>query len=270
MKIFLKKIIYFSLMFLIFLELLSFIILVTGLFKLNRFPGREIYNAISKSYSYSNKKTLLLGDSVASQIFSNNNEFDSINSLATNQAIGIAGNYFLLYNYLKKGNKIDSLVLFFIPESFGNNFSQKYTYHYFLKPFNNSNYSSLFTKDLKIQIRKINYNSFSQIPHVKISSWSPKLQSPDARNYTFLSPLSIEYLNRIKLLSLEYDFNIIIKSPPLSETKRSFVLSIDKTEILSTDLSNEFNEYFKSIYYLNNNEFVDNTHLKSPNKYFKK
>ena len=249
------------------MESLSYIIFETGLYKLNRFPGQEIYNAIDKSHSYNNKKILLLGDSVANQIFNNSFEYDYINSLATNQAIGIAGNYFLLYNYLKKGNKIDSLVLFFIPESFGNNLNQKYTYHYFLKPFNNSNYSLLFTENLKIQINKINYNSFSQIPHIKISSWSPKLQSIEAHNHTFLSPLSIEYLNRIKLLSLEYDFNIIIKSPPLSETKRSLVLSIDKTEILSTNLSNEFNEYFKNIYYLNSKEFIDDVHLKNPKEY---
>ena len=100
-----KKFILKSSLFLVFSFLFIFImstfLLHTKIFKLNYYPGKEIYTAIDKSKKNNNSKTLLIGDSVANQIFNNEEEFEKLNSLATNQAISLAGQYFLLNDYLK-------------------------------------------------------------------------------------------------------------------------------------------------------------------------
>jgi hypothetical protein len=269
MKYFLIKLIRFALLCVVFIELASALLLYTKAFVLIYYPGKEVYNSIDKSREKSKVRKLLIGDSVGNQLFSNEEDHGDINSIATNQAISFAGQYFLVNDYLKSGNKIDTLFMVFVPWSFKNNLDQIYTYHYFLKPFNNSNYSPLFTETLKNQINKIEYNSFSQVPHIKITSWAPEYTPTDPLNFTFISPISVEYLDKIKSLSLKHNFDIIIIPPPISNERIALVKTFNRDEITKTTLSKELNDYFDKITYIDSTKFLDGTHLINPLDYKK-
>ena len=247
--------------------IISAFLLHGKLFKYNYYPGREIYTAIDKSKKINSSKRLVMGDSVANQIFDNEKEYDQLNSLATNQAISIAGQYFLLNDYLKAGNEIDTLLMIFVPWSFRNNLDQVYTYHYFLKPFYNSNYSHLFSKKVLGQIEKLEYKALSQLPPIKIIPWAPEFSNTSPSDFTFLSPISVEYLNKVSQLSKQYKFRIKIIPPPISFANKTFVESFDKSEILQTELSPELLEYFEKIKYIDEENFIDGTHLINPEKY---
>lgn len=268
MKRFIFKSLGFFIFSILFVYLCSAFILHTKIFKLNYYPGKEIYTAIDKSKKNNNSKTLLIGDSVANQIFNNEEEYDQFNSLATNQAISIAGQYFLLKEYLKTGNKIDSLIMLFVPWSFKNNLDQIYTYHYFLKPFYNSDYSTLFSKTVIGQIKKLDYNLISQFPPIKIIPWAPEFSNTPSSDFTFLSPISVEYLNKISQLSKQYNFSVKIIPPPISFENKLLIESIDKSEILQTELSSELLEYFEKIKYIDKSNFSDGTHLINPKNYY--
>ena len=99
--------------------------------------GWEVYAAIRKSKQNSNVKRLLLGDSVAMQIYPCDKEYNDMVSLACNQAITMAGYYFLLDNYIESNNNTlpENVILFINPLTLGSNMDQ-FAYHYFLKPFN--------------------------------------------------------------------------------------------------------------------------------------
>ncbi|WPP51751.1 hypothetical protein [Catalinimonas niigatensis] len=266
MKIFIKRTLLFLLLAVVVIESLSIIMAITDLYLIG-YPGNDIYYSIAKSKKKNKSKTLLIGDSVGRQLFpikSNNHE---INSLASNQAIGIVGQYLLLNNYLKAGNEIDELIMIFTPFSFQNNLDQKYTYHYFIKPFNNSEYSSLFTETVKEQIRKIPYHQFAQVPHIFVTPWAPEIDLVDQKDYTFLSPVSIEYLDKIKELSIQYDFELNVLPPPTSIEHKDEIKKMDVDEASKCDLEQEFKDYFNKITYLDSTKFYDGTHLIYPENY---
>lgn len=269
MKKFIKKFIIFSFLSVFFIETISEIMAVSNLYLIG-YPGNEIYHAINKSKKKNKSKILLIGDSVGNQLFSNKTNNDRINSLACNQAIGMVGQYLLLNNYLKTGNKVDKVFMIFTPFSFKNNLNQVYTYHYFLKPFYNSEYDSLFTETVKEQIKKIPYHQFTRIPHIFVTSWAPEYNSIDQIDYTFLSPISIEYLIKIKELSTKYNFEFTILPPPISIKKKDLIDNIDIDEFVKANLDQEFKDYFNKITYLESTKFIDGTHLIHPEAYIEK
>jgi len=229
--------------------------------------GREIYHSIKKSKQKNKSKKLLLGDSVGNQLFNNETNNDTINSLACNQSIGMVGQFILLNNYLKAGNHLDTLYMVFTVSSFGNNLNQVYTYHYFVKPFYTSEYKDLFTNTVVHQIKKIPFVSISRVPLILASDWAPHIKPSDKQEYTFLSPISIEYLDKIKALSVQYNFKIIVLPTPTSLNKKKLIDGINKKEIVDNNLESEFGQYFQNIIYLNDTSFFDGTHLKDPEKY---
>lgn len=269
MKKFLLESFVFLFILIIFIEAISQFLIITDLY-LIRLPGKEIYYSISKSKKKNASKKLLLGDSVGRQLFDNKTNNKNINSLACNQAIGIIGQYFLLNNYLKTGNDIDTLFMVFTPLSFGNNLDQIYTYHYFLKPFYNSEYRPLFSQIANKQISKIPYKQFLYLPHIHLTAWAPDFHSTDSKKFKLFSPISIEYLKKIKDLSLKYNFKIILLPTPTSIEKKNHLIEyIDTYEIQQTNMEKEFDEYFKKIIYLDSSKFCDGTHLKDPSIYTK-
>jgi hypothetical protein len=231
--------------------------------------GSEIYYSINKS-EHKNKSSvkILLGDSVARQMFSNVTSNDPIYSLACNQAIGMVGQFLLLNNYLRAGNHVDTVYLLFTPFSFLNNLNEVYTYHYFLKPFYVNKYFPLFSQTVIEQIHKIPYYYLSRCPYVLTSKWAPDFVSKDKVDYTFLSPISAEYLVKIKALSIKYGFRLVVIPTPTSLSNRRRIENMNKNEIVVNNLQNEFKDYFKNIIYLDDGNFInDGVHLINPLKY---
>lgn len=226
--------------------------------------GAEIYHSIFKSKQKRKTKKLLLGDSLGNQLFSNISTNDTINSLACNQAIGMVGHFLLLNNYLQAGNQLDTVYLFFSPFSFSNNLDQVYSFHYFLKPFYTKEYQPYFTENVRKQIHKIPYWYLCRIPSILTSNWAPDYILKDETDNTFLSPISAEYLVKIKKLSIRYNFKIVIITPPTRVSMKSFFDKMDKQRILNNNLSEEFKDYFENILYIDDNNFIDPVHLKNP------
>lgn len=265
-----KKFVFDSILFVFFLSIVTYIIplslLHTDLY-LPAVLGNETYHSIFKSKQKNKSKKILIGDSVARQLFPNTTNNDTINSLACNQAIGLVGHFILLNNYLNAGNKIDTVYLLFTPFTFSNNLDQIFTYHYFLKPFYKDDYLPLLTNTVNEQIHKIPYMKLCNYPLILTSNWAPDFTSKDKINYTFLSPISVEYLFKIKELSVKYHFKLIFLPPPISLSEKSIIEKMDKNEIVKNNLCNEFGNYFENIIYLNDSNFVDGVHFKNPQKF---
>ncbi|MDR0866656.1 MAG: hypothetical protein LBO74_17245 [Candidatus Symbiothrix sp.] len=224
--------------------------------------GRKTYISIRKSKEVSPQKKLILGDSVAEQLFPNAENDSAFISLACNQAIEVIGHYLLLNNYLNAGNQVDTVYFIYLPFNFQNNLNQVYTYHNFLKPFYSNEYKPYFSKTAFDQIEKIPYTYLVREPHILTSNWAPEISYTDSIDYDFLSPLSIEYLDRIKLLAEKNNFELIILPPPLNIQNKKFVDTLNKEEIFHYNLSTEFKDYFENIIYVEDYCFFDGIHLK--------
>jgi hypothetical protein len=266
MKKFIFNIIIFILPIVIFAYSKSLYLLYSDNY-INSVAGPEVYHSIIKSKLKSNAGKVLIGDSFGLSLFSNITCNDTINSLACNRAISMAGHFFLLNNYLNAGNQVDTVYMIFTPFSFLNNLDEVYTYNYFLKPFYKEEYMPLFTKTVYKQIHKIPYYYLCREPNILTSKWSPNYNSKGKISYTFLSTISVEYLSKIKELSSKNDFKIIILPTPTRISNKVSIENINKNEIVNTGLENEFENYFKNLIYLNDTNFIDNVHLKNRNMY---
>jgi hypothetical protein len=77
----------------------------------------------------------------------------------------------------------------------------------------------------------------------------------------------VEYLSKIKELSIKYNFKLIILPTPTRFSNKISIEKINKNEIVKTGLGNEFKNYFENIIYVNDTNFSDNVHLKNKNMY---
>ena len=235
----------------------------SGLFEID-IPGSEIYISIKKSKRNTPITKLIIGDSTANQLFNNCDDENDIYSLACNQAIGVCGHYFLLNNFLQAGNSPEEVYLIYNALSFNNNLDQIYTYNYFLKPFYKNEYKSLMSLTIQEQIKKIPYYQICQFPPILTSSWSPKY-NPIEENR--LSPISIEYLEKIDSLSHVYNFKLYIIPSFMSESKHRTVEKMDFCLIKGAKTEQKISIYLDNISYMNDTCFVDGIHLNQPQKY---
>jgi hypothetical protein len=96
--------------------------------------GREVYIAQAIARKHDDQThTLYLGDSVARQVFPPGEETDKPFSkyITTNQAISVAGQYYLLREALESHPAVKTVYLFYTPNAWGNNLDQVYTHDYF-------------------------------------------------------------------------------------------------------------------------------------------
>ncbi|MFC2073937.1 hypothetical protein ACFLR3_01665 [Campylobacterota bacterium] len=148
--------------------LLNFLIITMTLFILIEFkyqihPSSRhevdyLVNEYIPTLKNADYETVVLGDSLAHKAFSSLIIKNNILDLTSNQAISMAGNYFLLKRYFKNNNLPKSIYLFIIPGFLHNNLNQIYTYSYF---------ESVFTSEdemREIKLLKPNlYNNYFNI-----------------------------------------------------------------------------------------------------------
>lgn len=268
-----KKIVCFIRLFLIFVSpiVFYFIVKTAWLLKDDRYKttiyGNEIYKAIEKSKKKTKYKKLILGDSTANQFYNcKESDPDSAYSLSCNQAIGMVGQYILLNNYLKAGNKPDSVFLVYTPFSFWDNLDQVYTYHYFLKPFFIEEYKPYMTETVMKQIKKIPKYWACHIPFIQTTGWAPNVQQGE-RNYSFLSPICKEYLYKIDSLSKQHHFEFEIIPTFVANHWRDSISHFNRLEFANCSYAEKLNKYLNRINYKDDSCFVDEVHLRYPQQY---
>lgn len=267
MKEYFLKIIWFSIPLVFIFYLKPVYLLMNGRFE-KIVAGNEIYLSFEKSKQKRSQKKVILGDSECYQLFPNTDNDCKIISLACNQAVGMVGHYLLLMNYINAGNEIDTLYMIFGSDGLRNNLDQVYTFHYFLKPFYTKEYKKYFSEQVFRQIDKIPYRYLCKEPYILTSNWAPKFKCRDTIDYTFLSPISEEYLLKIETLGKEHNFDMIILPAPISIEKKYQFDKIYEAEIINSELNDRLKTYFENIIYLNDTCFLDDgVHLKDPDKY---
>lgn len=124
--------------FLINILVIGTIEIIYNFYPINRHYVDYIVNDILPNTKNKKVDILLLGDSVAANALSSKQLKDAIFDLTSNQAISMAGNYFLLKKFLKQNNPPKELFLFTVPEFYQNDLNQIWTYLYFETVFKNN------------------------------------------------------------------------------------------------------------------------------------
>lgn len=256
-----------------FISLKPLISYYTGDYKLD-IKHRWVYNVLIKSKKTNDKTSVvLIGDSVANQLYNYAKYESEINSFACTGVIGLVGQYIFLKEFLVNNKPKDVFVL--CSKSFFNvSLTRPEVYQHFIKPFYNSKYKPLLSEIAIKNLEIIPYKNLSQIPHVLTSSWAPKI--PAVYNESkFLSDLSAEYLVKIYELSKLYGFRLHILSTPVSVKFKNDIEQNARREIKNKlgnypDLYASMNNYIESITYINESNFRDGIHLNKPQSYYEK
>jgi len=225
--------------------------------------GAEIYIAMRVSQQKRYVKKLILGDSVGKQLYETGNVNDSITSLACNQAITMAGHYFLLRNFVDAN--MDSLpedvYLLFHPSALANS-CDIYTYHYFLKPFHEKKYKESYNSHLKDRIKEIPCAWSAQLPFIRTSNYSPEYHLKKV-DEGLLSSLTRSYLDSIICLASENHIELHLLACPVSRSyyrdNESCILNIDSINL--GILHSYINEWKNSLIQYDDSCFQDMIHF---------
>ena len=230
-------------------------------------PGGEVRAAVRVSKTKTNKKIkkLIMGDSTGHALYPSEKEYDSIASMACNQAITFAGQYFLLKNYLEtnKDNLPQEIIFLATPETFGNDVDQ-FAYQYFLKPFPILEYKSLYTDHLYARIRTIPFYWTANLPFIQTSGYTPRVSVPAYTERIHLSQLSYEYLVLMDEITKEYNVPFRMESTPVRDDNQQGTekVSQDLRTIGSKRLAHLLEPYIESITFYPSELFFDHVHLK--------
>jgi hypothetical protein len=199
-----------------------------------RLVGREVYFALRKArYVDASVRTLYLGDSVARQLFPNlqSEKGDAgMLSLTTNQAISMAGQFYLLRNAIEAHHGVTDVVLFYSPISWRNNLDQVFTPDYYCGYFHELDqvYDTFqLTHDWRLLAA---HSRRALLPNLSAAnSWmniaEPLAVTPAGKatlkpavpQPVVLSAVSVHYLKRMRQMLSERGIRLHIHSAPASD-----------------------------------------------------
>lgn len=245
--------------------------------KQSRLVAFEVYDAIDLVGRQTDYTGVLLGDSVARQFFSPDDQQKNqdICYLATNQAIMPVGNYLLLGKYLKNNPQTQVVYYMARPDSLCSAMNFHYTYSYFVTPLyiaENKKYLDNATiKEIEDKYGKIfaenNYIKWLLAKYPKLlDMYNNACSSLDSINEKWSkvenADISILYLHKIKELCDEKGIEFHILSVPVSEDYE-FDFSGLKTAMKQYEMDELYEELLNSVEYISADEFVDGIHLNS-------
>ncbi len=246
-----------------------------------RFFGQKSYRsyegikAIEKANNPGNAEVVIVGDSVAKYITSN----DKTLNLATNLWVSMAGQYIIVDNLIKHNKNVKKIYLFVVPESLENDLAGVGTYNYFIKPFYTTDNMAKFSSDT---ISKVNVKPYSILFTTPISKILPIFsiidysRSEQIVSKHFISPTTADYLRRIKTLCTSNNIQFAVLPCPISKTNFNRYMQNRINERISSDLIHYqlldiMANYFSSITVLDDKYFLpDLFHSKDDNsrRYF--
>jgi hypothetical protein len=248
-------------------EILSFIV---G----NNKIGNETYQALKKSKISSSAESIIIGDSVARPIFSEESENKTkYYNLASNECISLIGQYVIANNALSINKQIKRLYLIYHPDAFLNNLDEPFTYNYFVKPFYTCEYRIFLSVNA---INRLKTNEFFFLFGLPISKTLPIFNKIDyndkkfddwfgfpkaLRQRPYLSEISIEYLKKLEKLCLEKNVTLSVVMAPISK-RYDTDFSMLQSQIKANNLNHIFAGYFENKIILDDSYFRDGAHLK--------
>lgn len=226
--------------------------------------GREVWLAIDHTRDVTSATTLVLGDSVARQLYDRNNERATGFLHATaNQSISMAGQEMLLREALRSNPQLKRVILLYHPDSFSNDLDQPYTFNYFAKPFCSlktwPRLSSLVKQHME---RRLEFWA-AFLPLVKATQllsnvdYTPRAARGSKRAPT-LAPTTADCLPRMRDLCEAHGVSLELRSPPIAADRK---LEWLRTGVHDSGMDTIFAGYFESMRLLPSRLFPDGIHI---------
>lgn len=233
----------------------------------------EVFQVIDLAQKTNNYDIVIVGDSVARQIFPPEQQEESLDTcyLTSNQAITVLGNYLLLLEYLSNNPQTEEVIYIARPQSLANNLWLKHSYQYFIYPF----YNDYNEKNIDEETKEIIRNKFGKVfvenEQLKdfifknsffLSSYLGRIQrQEEIINEKMISELSVKYILKISQLCEERKIKFSVCSPPLSNIDDNRQWNEFEQQIDECELNDIMGDYVKRIVYYEVEDFSDKTHF---------
>jgi len=228
----------------------------------NRLKWFYVYEALNRSRTDIGSDTLILGGSVARQIFKPNR---GKNHLATIGSVYFAGNYILVQNVVENNPGLTCILYVIHPGGIRYDFDRVKTYSGFVKPFYTFKNIKYFDKEVITKIARHPLALLSIFNFFKLLPLNDfNYQGRNSQSQFELSDFSINYLKKISDFCKEKHIQLIFISPPLSTNyKNRSEINILKNAIKKNNLEPIFKGYFENMIFLPDSCFKDDVHLKN-------
>lgn len=252
--------------------LLPYLLARTGYLQSRYLAGREIYRALELGRTrLPAGSTVVLGDSVAYQLYGQGAYSDRIYSLASSQGASLAGQYVILRNLLQHNEgRVSRVVLLLHPVSLGNDLNQRFVFNYFIKPFHREEFYPYLSESVRRRVARIPWYFLAPLPLVQISNFSPDLadleepvQGLMKRRAITLSDVSAEYLARMQRELGQSHVELRLLSPPLHELFKGYDCRQFRERVSQAGLAELFGAYL-SFRFLEKGAFRDPIHYQNP------
>ena len=243
------------------------------IFKVNTSDmAHEIFGVVEKAEVYSGKSSVVIGDSVANQIWEFSENSDDLCHLASNQGITACGNYLLLLDYLENNPQTKNVFYVVRPQSLSNDFRPDFTYQYMVLPFRlgsrlNDLDSSSVNKLYDIYGRIYIDNTLVQTVLLNntgaLNIYLQKIQTDEEADYYCFSETSATYIKKMAVLCKSRGIEFSVVPGPLPESDRTVDWSAFKDDCKRLGVSDIMNSYISGIFYYPDSSFIDdNVHFK--------
>lgn len=225
----------------------------------------EVHEAIHAARKSRAAKRLLIGDSVCRQLYWTGQPAPDVVSLGCNQAVTMAGHFFLFKDYLAAhpDSVPERLILSFDASSLGNNLDV-YSYHYFLKPFFHWENLGSFNQHLWKRMSCIPFYWSCRLPFIRSNGFSVEYEMP-REEYSLASPVTMDYLDSIVNTAQMLGISVSMLSNPIRESRADGV-EYQYQEALKRDefkrLTPLFEEWYQSITTCPDSCFRDHVHFR--------
>lgn len=239
----------------------------------SRNVASEVYEALERAGRNEGYTKLVLGDSVARQIFAPQyqEEDDETCYLATNQAIMTAGNYILLERFIENNPQLEEVYYIARPDSLMSEVNFVYTYSYFVTPLYREPLTQCLEAGTKEDIDFMFGRLFAQHEFPKwLLGRYPKLldlYQNTCRNLVQIrkheykgTDMPLVYIQKMKAICDEHHIVLHILSSPLPNGFE-YDAGQMKQRFVSCGAEKIFEEFEKSIIYVDEENFVDGIHM---------
>lgn len=230
------------------------------------------FSLIEQSKEKQDAKSLIIGDSVAAQLFGNDKKIRKAYTITGNCSATLAGYYILMRNYVENNPQTERIWLVISPDLIANAADTDLTYQYYVVPYYTDENMEYITPNVQSYIdnkfgvvstrvepvKKILYNDIFMLSHYR--NYIEATRS-DERQEMRISWLTAEYLKQMKKLCDSNNIKLRVVAPPLQDNRRMRTWKGFEEDVEYYGLKDVLKGYKKNANYYHEDNFKDEYHF---------
>lgn len=221
----------------------------------------KVTQSIIRSRDVKKVRKLVVGDSVSASLYGECSD-SAVYCLSATVALTTVGHYLLCANFFEhnKDQLPEEVVLILNPICWKNTMSGGLFYSTFMKNFYNDEFQPFLDEDEIDYLDGETFSSLCNMRWYQLSPYVPNVHQVQP-NGDGISPVQYKYVYKMKTLCERSGVKFRLLSGPMRKSLQDEVNRICKSDVAFSEPL--FQDYFDSVKYMDDENFVDQLHLKT-------